>query len=174
MKVFLIIMGVLTTLCGIALATTPLLTFWEANYFFIVLLLVYGVSALVRGIARKEFGSSFFFSILSILAGLLILFVPGLKFLTSTTIIYMMAVWFLLQGVITIVVGLRKRKLPEEEKKGWVGGVLIGVLGLILGIYSLFHPVALAFSVGMLLGIYFIISGINLITLGVQVTKKEK
>lgn len=99
---------------------------------------------------------------------------PGLKFLTSTTIIYMMAVWFLLQGVITIVVGLRKRKLPEEEKKGWVGGVLIGVLGLILGIYSLFHPVALAFSVGMLLGIYFIISGINLITLGVQVTKKEK
>ena len=40
MKVFLCIMGVLMAICGFALAATPLLTLWEANYFFIILLIL--------------------------------------------------------------------------------------------------------------------------------------
>lgn len=172
MKAVLCVLGVLMGLCGIALATTPILTFWETSYFFIVLLLIYGAAAISRGISKREFGGNFLFGILSIVAGLLILFVPGLKFMTSNTIIYMMAIWFLLQGGVSIAIGLRGKKKAAVETRKWLGNILIGVLCLILGVYSLIHPVALAFSVGMLIGIYFIISGINLVVLGLQIEKK--
>ncbi|MBQ9933044.1 MAG: DUF308 domain-containing protein [Ruminiclostridium sp.] len=172
MKIMLWVLGGLMSVCGVLLAATPLMTFWETNYFFIVLLVVYGVAAILRGITKKSFDSNFLFGILSLAAGLAILFVPGLKFMTSTTIIYMLAIWFLLQGAVTLTMGLRGKKHGAETSK-WMGNIVMAVLCFILGIYSLFHPVALAFSVGMLLGIYFIVSGINLVILGFQIEKKK-
>lgn len=171
MKIVLCVLGVLMGLCGISLAATPIVTFWETSYFFVLLLLVYGAASIARGITKKEYGGNFLFGILSVVAGLLILFVPGLKFMTSSTIIYLMAVWFLLQGAVSIVLGLRSKKVGAETKK-WLGSLVMGIFSIILGIYSLVHPVALAFSVGVLIGIYFIISGINLVFLGIQLEKK--
>jgi len=171
MKTLLCVLGVLMGLCGIALASTPIATFWETSYFFVILLLVYGAASIARGVTKKEYGGNFLFGILSVLAGLLILFVPGLKFMTSSTIIYLMAVWFLLQGAVSIALGVRGKKTNAETKK-WLGSLVMGIFSIILGIYSLIHPVALAFSVGILIGIYFIISGINLVVLGLQLEKK--
>jgi len=171
MKILLWVLGGLMAVCGVLLAGTPLMTFWETSYFFIVLLIVYGFAAILRGITKKSFDTSFLFGILSLAVGLAILFVPGLKFMTSTTIIYMLAVWFLLQGAVTLTMGIRGKKKGDETTK-WLGNLVMAVLCLVLGIYSLFHPVALAFSVGMLLGIYFIVSGINLVILGFQIEKK--
>ena len=171
MKTLLCVLGVLMGLCGIALASTPIVTFWETSYFFVLLLLVYGAASMARGVTKKEYGGNFLFGILSVVAGLLILFVPGLKFMTSSTIIYLMAVWFLLQGAVFLVFGVRAKKTNAETKK-WLGNLVMGVFSIILGIYSLIHPVALAFSVGELIGIYFIISGINLVFLGIQLEKK--
>lgn len=171
MKTLLCVLGVLMGLCGIALASTPIVTFWETSYFFVLLLLVYGAASMARGVTKKEYGGNFLFGILSVVAGLLILFVPGLKFMTSSTIIYLMAVWFLLQGAVFLVFGVRAKKTNAETKK-WLGNLVMGVFSIILGIYSLIHPVALAFSVGVLIGIYFIFSGINLVILGIQLEKK--
>ena len=171
MKTLLCVLGVLMGLCGIALASTPIVTFWETSYFFVLLLLVYGAASMARGVTKKEYGGNFLFGILSVVAGLLILFVPGLKFMTSSTIIYLMAVWFLLQGAVFLVFGVRAKKTNAETKK-WLGNLVMGVFSIILGLYSLSHPVALAFSVGVLIGIYFIISGINLVFLGIQLEKK--
>lgn len=171
MKTLLCVLGVLMGLCGIALASTPIVTFWETSYFFVLLLLVYGAASVARGVTKKEYGGNFLFGILSVVAGLLILFVPGLKFMTSSTIIYLMAVWFLLQGAVFLVFGVRAKKTNAETKK-WLGNLVMGVFSIILGIYSLIHPVALAFSVGVLIGIYFIFSGINLVILGIQLEKK--
>ena len=171
MKILLWILGILMSVCGVLLAGTPLLTFWETNYFFVVLLIVYGFAAILRGFTKKEFDTCFLFGVLSLVAGLAILFIPGLKFMTSSTIIYMLAVWFLLQGAVTLTMGLRGKKKGVETSK-WLGNLVMAVLCFILGIYSLFHPVALAFSVGMLIGIYFVISGVNLVLLGFQIEKK--
>lgn len=171
MKTLLCVLGVLMGLCGIVLASTPIVTFWETSYFFVFLLLVYGAASMARGVTKKEYGGNFLFGILSVVAGLLILFVPGLKFMTSSTIIYLMATWFLLQGAVFLVFGVRGKKTSAETKK-WLGNLVMGVFSIILGIYSLIRPVALAFSMGVLIGIYFIISGINLVILGIQLEKK--
>jgi len=44
--------------------------------------------------------------------------------------------------------------------------IVLGVLEIILGIYSIAHPAVLAVSLGLLIGLYFIESGISMIFIG--------
>lgn len=50
-----------------------------------------------------------------------------------------------------------------------VWGLIVGILGVILGIYSFAHPMVTALTAGLLIGFYFIESGIDLIVLAVAV-----
>jgi len=50
-------------------------------------------------------------------------------------------------------------------------GIILGVLEIIMGIYSAAHPAVLALSLGMLVGFYFIESGINMIVIGCAVER---
>ena len=154
MKIFMIIIGVLMALCGISCMCTPVITFLEAGYFLVILLLVYGISAVIKAVVRKEFGIPFLFGILSVILGVVIMVVPGLKLMTDGMLIYIMAVWFLMQGVVSIFMSFRQKKLAQG--KGWIGTLVLGILGVLLGMYSLAHPVLLAFTFGVLVGVYFI------------------
>lgn len=162
MKAFTIILGVLLAICGISCMCTPVMTFLEAGYFLVVLLLVYGIAAIMKSVTQKEYGMPFFFGMLSVIVGIVILVVPGLKLLTDGMLIYIMAVWFLMQGVVDIAMSFQKKKLGG---KGWVWTLVLGILGVLLGIYSLVHPLLLVFTFGILVGVYFIECGINMVVL---------
>lgn len=163
MKIVTIILGVLMAICGISCICTPVMTFLEAGYFLVILLLVYGIAAIVRAIVQKEYGMPFLFGILSTILGIVIMVVPGLKLMTDGMLIYMMAVWFLLQGAVSIFMSFRQKK--HAEGKGWIGTLILGILGVLLGIYSLAHPMLLAFTFGVLVGMYFIECGVNMIVM---------
>ena len=109
MKIFTTIIGVIMAICGISCICTPVITFLEAGYFLVILLLVYGMAAIVRAFMEKNYGLPFLFGILSIILAIVVMAVPGLKLMTDGMLIYMMAVWFLLQGV----VGIYRRKLEK-------------------------------------------------------------
>ncbi|MDE6913439.1 MAG: DUF308 domain-containing protein [Lachnospiraceae bacterium] len=162
MKIVTIILGILMAICGISCICTPVMTFLEAGYFLVILLLVYGIAAIVKAVAQKEYGMPFLFGILSTVLGIVIMVVPGLKLMTDGMLIYIMAVWFLMQGVVGIVLSFRQKKL---KGKGWIGTLILGVLGVLLGLYSLAHPMLLAFTFGVLVGMYFIECGVNMIVL---------
>jgi len=161
MKILSVILGVLLALCGISCTFTPLATFWEAGIFYVVLLLVCGVLGIVRAVSGKKYGINFVFSIISVIAGLLILIVPRLGLITDGMLIYIMASWFILQGIVSIVDGINSKK--DSETKQWIWSVVMGVIEILLGMYSFAHPVLLAVTVGVLIGIYFTVSGINMI-----------
>ena len=163
MKIFTIILVVLMAICGVSCICTPVMTFLEAGYFLVILLLVYGIGAIVKAVMEKEYGLPFLFGILSIILGIVIMVVPGLKLMTDGMLIYFMAVWFLLQGAVGIFMAVRQKK--SEESKGWVWVLILGILGVLVGIYSLVHPMLLAFTFGILVGLYFIESGISMIVL---------
>lgn len=171
MKIIMIILGVLMAICGISCMCTPVMTFLEAGYFLVILLLVYGIAAIVKSVMQKEFGMPFLFGILSVILGLVIMFVPGLKLMTDGMLIYIMAVWFLMQGVVSIVLAFRAKKATES--KSWIGTLILGILGVLLGLYSLAHPMLLAFTFGVLVGVYFIESGINMIVLAVSASSAQ-
>ena len=153
-------------LCGGSCMFTPLRTYLASGYALMALLLVYGVVGIVKSIAAKEYGVNFAFSIISVIAGLVMAFIPGLPLVADGVFIYMMAGWFLLQGIMSIVLSL-KFKGADGGKK-WIWGLVLGILGIILALYSMFHPVLLALTTGILIGVYFIVSGINMIFLSSQ------
>ena len=163
MKVFTIILGVIVAICGFSCMFTPVMTFLEAGYFLAFLLLIYGIAAIVKAVAQKTYGVQLAFGIISTILGLVILFVPGLKLMTDGVLIYMMAFWFLAQGVMGIVMAFKQKKLAEG--KSWIWILVLGILGVLLGIYSLAHPSILVFTFSFLVGFYFIECGINMIVM---------
>ena len=92
MKIFTIILGVIMAICGISCICTPVMTFMETGYFLVILLLVYGIGAIVRAVMGKEYGLPFLFGILSLILGIVIMVVPGLKLMTDGMLVYIMAV----------------------------------------------------------------------------------
>lgn len=163
MKIFTTIIGVIMAICGISCICTPVMTFLEAGYFLVILLLVYGIAAIIRAFTEKNYGLPFLFGILSIILAIIVMAVPGLKLMTDGMLIYIMAVWFLLQGVVGIYMSFRQKKAGEG--KNWIWTLVLGIIGVLVGIYSLLHPMILAFTFGILVGVYFIESGINMIVI---------
>lgn len=172
MKIFTIILGVIMAICGISCVCTPVLTFMETGYFLVILLLVYGIAAVVRAIMDKEFGLPFLFGLLSLILAIVIMVVPGLKLMTEGMLVYLMAVWFLLQGAVGIFMSLKQKKVADN--KGWIWNLILGIIGVLVGIYSLMHPMLMAFTVGILVGVYFMESGISMIVMACSMPQNEE
>lgn len=172
MKIFTIILGVIMAICGISCVCTPVITFMEAGYFLVILLLVYGIAAVVRAIMDKEYGLPFLFGLLSLILAIVIMVVPGLKLMTEGMLVYIMAVWFLLQGIVGIFMSLKQKKIADN--KGWIWNLILGIMGVLVGIYSLMHPMLMAFTVGILVGVYFMESGISMIVMACSMPQNEE
>ena len=52
--------------------------------------------------------------------------------------------------------------------------MIFGIIGVLVGIYSLMHPMLMAFTVGILVGVYFIESGINMIVMACSIQQNEQ
>ncbi|WP_405318450.1 HdeD family acid-resistance protein [Ruminococcus sp.] len=157
MRVLSVIIGILMLICGVSCMCTPLVTFMDAGYFIVILVAVYGVIGIVRAIAEKHFGAGFVFSILSVIFGVTVLFFPRLMLLADGIMIYMTAAWFVLQGIISVISAIQIKKATGS--KLWILQLIFGILGVILGCYSFFHPALVAVSIGFLIGFYFIETG---------------
>ena len=161
MTVLAIIFGVLMILCGFGCFFTPLLTFMDMGYFIVIMATVYGVIGIVKGCTEKRFGISFVFSILSVIFGVAVLLLPKLMFIADTVLIYMTATWLVLQGIVSLVTSFTVTK--KRGSGMWVWQMIIGILAILLGCYSYFHPAVVAISLGLLIGIWFIETGIAMI-----------
>lgn len=148
---------------------TPLLTFMQTGYFLIALLLIYGIAGIVKAIFSKEYGTNFAFSIISVIVGIIIACVPGLKLMTDGILLYIMSGWFILQGIVSMIVSMKFKGAAGGKK--WILGLILGIFGILLGLYTIVHPMLLAFTMGILIGVYFIESGINMIVLSSQSNK---
>lgn len=166
MQIFMIILGAVFILCGLSCMVTPLITVMELGYFLILLLLVYGIARIVRSVAGKDYGLDFVFGILSAILGIIILLIPGLKAMTTGMLIYIMAGWFVVQGIVSICRAVKVKK--NDGGFMWIWGICSGVLCLLMGLYSAVHPVVFALTMGLMVGLYFIVSGINMITLSAK------
>ena len=161
-----IVFGVLLIIAGIALIATPLMTFMSAGYFIIILFFIWGIFGVVRGIREKSYDMGFFFAILSLILGIIGLFMPDAAAMTNNLVLlYFAAGWFIVHGLLSIVTAIQSKKQGDDTGTV-VLCIVLGVLELIIGIYSFVHPAMMAVALGLLIGIYFIDSGINVIIVG--------
>ncbi len=160
-------------ICGFSLMATPLITFLGAGYYILILFFVFGIFGVIRGISTKTFGVDFAFSILSLILGIAGFCMPGAVLMTDFTLLYFAAGWFLVHGIVTLVASIgAKSEVIGGARKAL--GIILGILEIIIAVYSMAHPVVLAFTIGVLIGFYFIESGFNLIIVSAMVSDVKK
>ena len=162
MGILTIILGVLLLAGGFCCIFTPLATFLAVGYIIGIMLFVYGIIALIRSIQMKTGVLAIITSVLAIVVGFLAVFRPGGTLVIDFMLLIFIAIWFLLQGVASLVMSIRLRK----EIPGWGFGVASGILGIVVGIISLIYPHVEMFAVGILIGMFLIEAGISLIAFG--------
>ena len=151
--------GLIAVLFGLA-------TFFLPGITLVTLVLLFGAYALVDGV----FSVVAFFRVAShqwafliegaigIIAGLITFTWPAI---TAIALLYVIAFWAMLTGILEIVAGVRLRKAIANE---WLL-VLMGVLSLAFGLLILLAPGAGALAIVLWIGAYALVFGIFLLAL---------
>jgi uncharacterized membrane protein HdeD (DUF308 family) len=159
------------TLRGVVAIIFGILAFVMPGVTLAALIVLFGAYALVDGVfnviaAVSGHGGARWWTLLvaglvGIAAGLVTFFMPGL---TALTLVYVIAVWAIVIGVLEIVAAVRLRAQITNE--WWLG--LSGVLSILFGIVVMVAPGAGALAMVLWIGAYAVIYGIALTVLGVQ------
>lgn len=162
MVALMIIFGILMIIGGIACLATPVVTTLGLMYVFMIFLFFTGIVFLIQSIMYRRL-VDFILAILAIIAGAFIVFSPNMAFMTETILLYIVAAWLVVRGIIGIVNAISAKKV------GAIGGgllalaIIVCVIDIIFGIYSFVHPMFFAGFLGVLAACFFIIEGIDLI-----------
>ncbi len=91
--------------------------------------------------------------------GLIAIFVPGL---TALALLYLVAAWAIVTGVLEIIAAIRLREQITGEL--WLG--LAGLLSVLFGLYLVIFPGAGILSLLWLAGFFAIVFGASMLLLG--------
>ena len=159
MFILSIIAGVLLIIGGVACLFHPGATFLQTGYLLAILMLIYGVVGIINVIRKRADVIELIMDIPAVVIGIIAIIRPGTTLVLDGMMVYLVAAWFVIQGVVSIYLSIKVRRIQS----GWIWGLILGILGLVLGIYSFIHPMVSALTIGMLVGFYLIEAGLNLI-----------
>lgn len=169
MGVLSVIIGVLLVICGFSAMCTPFATFLSAGYFIGIMMFAYGIAGIIKAFQKRSTIFDTVMSVLAFIVGIVAMVRPGSTLVFDVMILYLIATWFLMRGIFAIVVAFKLKNVSST----WFLGIIIGILSVILGIYSFIHPGVAAFTTGILIGFYFVESGVDLILAAIMVGKAK-
>ena len=162
--------GIFGVILGLLALFMPGVTFTTLIIFLGAYLLVDGIFSIVAAInARKTIDSWGWYlasGILGIVVGLLTLSNP---FATGLAVLYLIAFWVIVAGLIEMVMAIRLRK--EIKGEGWY--IVGGLLTITFGVLILVNPIAGALTLTMIFGIYALVFGVMLIYLSFQLKRRR-
>jgi len=165
---------------GIFAILFGLLTFFMPGMALLTLVFLFGVYAITDGVfsiiaafshsraggeeRHEPWWALLVQGVLGIVAGVIAFVLPlG----AALALLYLIAAWAIVTGVISIVAAIRLRKVITGE---WML-VLSGVLSILFGVLLFAFPGPGALAVVLWIGAYAVVFGIFLITLGVRLRK---
>jgi len=158
----LAIRGLVAVLFGIAAFLWPGITLWVLVALFGAYALVDGIFALfaafTRDVERRRWWALLFEGLVGIAVGVLTFIWPGL---TAFGLLYLIAFWAIVTGVLEIITAVRLRHEIRDE---WLMA-LIGVLSIVFGFLLVAFPLAGALSVVWIIGAYALAAGVVMIAL---------
>ncbi|HEV7990484.1 MAG TPA: HdeD family acid-resistance protein [Gemmatimonadaceae bacterium] len=158
-----VLRGVAGVLFGIVAFFTPGITLTALVFLFGAYALADGVFAITSAIRRHGSADHWWVllieGIIGVAAGLAAFAWPGI---TALALLYLIAAWSLVTGVMEVGAAIRLRKVITGE---WLLA-LSGILSIGLGIILVLFPLPGALAVVLWIGAYAIVSGSLLIALG--------
>jgi uncharacterized membrane protein HdeD (DUF308 family) len=158
-----VLRGILAILFGVLAFVWPQITWLTLIVMFGVYAIVDGIVAIVSGLSRTRESSRWWVFLLEGLigigAGIVALVWPGL---TSLVLIYMIASWAVITGILELAAAIRLRNEISNE---WVLG-LGGLVSIGLGILLFFQPAAGGLAIIWTIAAYALIFGVLLVILG--------
>ncbi|MCR5775704.1 MAG: DUF308 domain-containing protein [Lachnospiraceae bacterium] len=167
MTIISIILGAIMIIVGMSCAFNPGATFLQAGFLISIFMLVYGILGIIRVFKKQSGILDAVISVLALIVGVCAIIKPGTTLAVDIMIIYMTAAWFTLRGIFEIILAFSVKNI----NRNWIWELILGILSLVVGIYSFAHPTVMALAIGLLIGFYFITTGIDLIVMAVAVNK---
>ncbi|WP_370578150.1 HdeD family acid-resistance protein [Snodgrassella alvi] len=164
---------------GIAALIFGLLTWFypfpATNIAIMIMVIFFGVYVLTDGVmgvaisisgrkSHQDWWLMLIWGIVSILAGILTFFVPGITWLVLITFI---AVWALVSGIFQIITAIRLRKTIQGE--WWM--IVAGILSVLVGIILLIDPVQGSIALTLVIGVYAALFGVMNIALAFRLRR---
>jgi uncharacterized membrane protein HdeD (DUF308 family) len=156
---------------GLAAIILGLISLFVPGITFLSLVIVFGVYAIVDGVLSLSIGghtvrdprwtAGVFRGVVSLVAGVLALFWPGI---TALVLLLVIGAWALATGVIEIVTAIRERETLRHE---WLLA-LQGVLSVVFGILLFIAPSLGAIVIGLWIGAYALVLGGILLAAGLR------
>jgi len=154
--------GVAAILFGILCFVWPRLSLYSLVILFGIYAIVDGAFNLSLGLQRRPDGRRWTAliveGIVSVVAGVLTFFWPGI---TALVLLSLIAIWAIFTGVMEIVAAVRLRNMIRGE---WLLGVS-GLLSVVFGILLLLWPSAGLLAVVFWIGAYAVVFGALLVAL---------
>jgi len=162
---------------GLAAIIFGILAFAMPGVTLAVLVLLFGAYALVDGIfnivaavsgrsGQQSWWMVLLEGLVSVAAGLVTFFMPGL---TALTLVYVISAWAIITGVLEIVAAIRLRK--EITNEWWLA--LSGVLSIVFGVLVAAFPGAGALALVFWIGAYAVVFGAMLVALGFRLRRRH-
>jgi uncharacterized membrane protein HdeD (DUF308 family) len=163
--------GVLWIIFGILAMVMPRLSLLTLTFMFGAFVLVDGIACVVSAVGGRGESKSWVLLLLvglaGILTGVLTFVSPGI---TALVLLYYIAAWCVVTGIVQIAAAIRLRK--EIDNELWLG--LAGFASLAFGILIVANPGAGILAVLWILAVYAIAFGVILIMLGLRARSLAK
>jgi uncharacterized membrane protein HdeD (DUF308 family) len=161
----LVLRGVFSVLFGLVIIAWPGIALQTLVLFFGAYMLVDGIFAIVSAVSHRLANRHWWFTLLEgllgIIAGILTFVYPGI---TALTLLYIIAVWAILTGVLELMAAIRLREQIDNE---WFLA-LAGIVSLLFGALIIARPGAGVLAVLGIIAGYAIVFGVLLIVLGLR------
>jgi uncharacterized membrane protein HdeD (DUF308 family) len=164
----ILLRGIAAVLFGVLAFVWPAITLFALVFLFGAYALATGILSLIlaykapKGFPRS--GALVIGGVLSIIAGLIAFFLPGL---TAVGLLILIAAWAILSGIVEIMAAIRLRRVITRE---WLL-VLAGLASIALGVILLLQPAAGALALVWLIGAWAFVFGILFIVLSLRLRR---
>ena len=164
----LVLRGGLAILFAIMAWVWPGVTLSVVVFIFGVFIFIEGILTIVAAVSGRTGGAPTWalavHGFFSIIFGVMVFAWPDI---TLLVFVLVFGAWQVLTGALTIANAIRVRKEIEGE---WFL-IVSGAIAVLFGVLIMFQPIAGAYAIGVLIGIYAFMHGCLLIALGFEVRR---
>lgn len=171
MRLFKIIAGVILILTGVLCFANPGATFLSMAFILGCSMLISGASGIFAYIkinGKKQLNNLILVEgLLTVILGCLVL---SNQLTTDTMVPVFFGMWVMISGILRVVASLEIKKSGTNVYRWFLAP---GMISIFAGIYAFLNPVLAGLLVVMLVGIFFVIQGVNVLITGINISLKK-